>query len=95
MVQGAEKMIIQIIEQVQVSDYNWVCKDPIARLKVTKANRDLLTTLQKDSDVLLFGKEYNIVRTKTIFKCLDTELVDDAYNVYVRRSYCSEPNYLL
>lgn len=92
MVQGAEKMIIQIIEQIQVSDYNWVCTDPIAKLKVTKTNRDLLTTLQKDSILLLSGKNYGIVHTKTVLK--DTEIADDLYNVYVRRIYCSEPDYL-
>lgn len=85
-------MIIQIIEQIQVSDYSWVCKEPIARLKVTKANRDLLTTLQKDSDLLLSGKDYEIAHTKTILK--DAEIADDLYNVYVRRIYYSEPDYL-
>lgn len=85
-------MIIQIIEQVQVSDGNWVCTDPIAKLKVTKINRDLLTTLQKDSVLLLSGKDYAIVLTKTVLK--DAEIADDLYNVYVRSIYCSEPDYL-
>lgn len=85
-------MIIQIIEQVQVSDYAWACTDPIAKLKVTKVNRDLLTTLQKDSVLLLSGKDYEIVHTKTILK--DAEIAEDLYNVYVRRIYCSEPDYL-
>ena len=85
-------MIIQIIEQIQVSDYNWVCTDPIAKFKVTKINRDLLATLQKDSVLLLSGKDYVIVHTKTVLK--DTEIVDDLYNVYVRSIYCSEPDYL-